>query len=572
MTDPAPPRENALPRLWLVALLTLTTLAYAWQFNWPDRIKNPNENVRLHMARAMAEHGTYEIGQRSRTPEGYLVDHGPIHDDWGYVNDKALVCNDPTEKPPQCAGRLYAAKAPGLSQLGAPVLVALRAGYALLGLGEPSKGAMVWWLRFMCGVLPTLLAWAWLARHLARRLADPGLALAVVLAAALGSLSLTYAQMFAGHQPSGLCLLLAFGALARAGTHERSPGWVALAGLGAAAAAAIEYPAAPAAFLVLAWGLFRRRKLSDIGWLALGASLPAGLMLHFHAVAFGAPWRLPYAFLENAEFVRDIAPGVFGISLPTVEKLQGSLLSPFTGLYFWAPWTALAWLGLARLRRPAASDAGLGTSRLTWSQALQSEPAVACAICLYFLYFQCSHSLWRGGWVIGPRYITAMVPFAAIAVAYGIATLQGRSATVARVALAASGAVAIAATGLASVVSQGFPFLFYNPLSEVVAPLLAHGWVARNPLMALGVPGPWSALPVFAALAFGAVWLAWLATPAGLPRSRRLALAAAGLALAGVGLFGLWQVGPGRSPATDAEVRFLMRLWTPPEPPGAKPL
>src|SRR4029077_18634821 len=66
--------------------------------------------------------------------------------------------------------------------------------------------------------------------------------------------------------------------------------------------------------------------------------------------------------------------------------------------------------------------------------------------------------------------------------------------------LAAAG---IAATGLASAVCQGFPLEVQNPLREVVWPLLAHGYVPRNPLQALGVPGLWSAFPYFAALAVG---------------------------------------------------------------------
>src|SRR5207244_6164935 len=58
-----------------------------------------------------------------------------------------------------------------------------------------------------------------------------------------------------------------------------------------------------------------------------------------------------------------------------------------------------------------------------------------------------------------------------------------------------------AAPGLASAACQGFPLEVENPLREVVWPLLSHGWIPRNPLQALGVPGLWSALPYFAALA-----------------------------------------------------------------------
>src|SRR2546425_12423541 len=63
------------------------------------------------------------------------------------------------------------------------------------------------------------------------------------------------------------------------------------------------------------------------------------------------------------------------------------------------------------------------------------------------------------------------------------------------------GAAAVATTGLASAVCQGFPLEVINPLREVVGPLFAHGYVPRNLLQLLGVPGLWSALPYFVALA-----------------------------------------------------------------------
>src|SRR5205823_7078656 len=118
----------------------------------------------------------------------------------------------------------------------------------------------------------------------------------------------------------------------------------------------------------------------------------------------------------------------------------------------------------------------------------------------YYLVFQITHALWRSGWTVGPRYITAIVPFAALCVGLGLA--RTRSAFGLGV-LGGTGAASIAATGLASLVCQGFPLEVYNPLVEVVAPLLAHRYVPRNLLQMVGIPGLWSALPAFAALAIG---------------------------------------------------------------------
>lgn len=561
---PSPrPSSFPLPRFWLAGLAAICALAYLWLFNYSEPINNPNENVRVYMVRAIAEHHTYEIARRSA--QG---DHGPIYDQWGYVNDKALVCDVPTKKPPDCTGRLYAAKAPGMGFVGVLPHLAHLKFRAYMHWPPPSKAATLWWLRFSCVIVPTLIALLWLARHLSTRLDRPRIGLAVTLAAALGSLSLSYGQMFAGHQASGLALLLCFAAVLRA-DKAGHPWAVAVAGFGAAAAACIEFPAGPPGAILLGWLLLRRRDSKDLLWISLGAALPAGLLAHFDTVAFGAPWHLPYSHLENPGFVQDIAPGIFGISVPNKEKTLGSLISPYTGLYFFAPWMALAWLGFVGSR---PGRAPLGTTSF-WLDR-RADALMASLICLYFLYFQCSHSLWRGGWVVGPRYITAMVPFAALAVAHGIDALPALPRRAASWLLAISAMVAIVVTGLSAAVSQGFPIGVHNPLNEVIGPLLRLGWVARNPLMELHVPGVWSALPYFAALLAGGMWIGvLLATEAPQTGPRRWLGPGVLVVLAAVAVALLWRIqGPRPQSVRDECVQFLTSTWTPAHPPGARPL
>ena len=166
---------------------------------------------------------------------------------------------------------------------------------------------------------------------------------------------------------------------------------------------------------------------------------------------------------------------------------------------------------------------------------------------------------------MGPRYITAIVPFAALCVGLGLA--RTRSAFGLGV-LGGTGAASIAATGLASLVCQGFPLEVYNPLVEVVAPLLAHGYVPRNLLQMAGVPGAWSALPAFAALAIGIAQL--LILPLRTPtRSARGFALACGLAAALVAV--QWTATSGDSPAHAGAVRFLASIWEPDPPPGSQP-
>ncbi len=494
-------------------LLALLLVGYGWLFVFFERINNPNELVRVYAARALVESGTWSIGTRE-IRGAWFVDTGPIQQDWGYVNDKALVCDDPAARPPRCTGRLFAAKAPGASLLGAPVLAALSI------FGPLTKTACVFALRWIWGIVPSIALWLLLRRWMLDAGVPERAALVCTLAGALGSLSLTYGQMFAGHQMAAVALGLAF---LCAFWREFRPFWF---GFFCALAVALEYPSAPAAAILAAAALLRHRR--GLLRVALGA-LPWALVLaQFHWSAFGAPWSTPYTHLENPGFVRDIAPGILGISLPSAERFYGSLFAPWLGLFFWAPWTALALAGPWRLRR---SD------------------LVPFAVVVYYLVFQITHALWRSGWTVGPRYVTGLVPFAAI----GVALLLREAPRLLPLA-GGLGAAGIAATGLASAVCQGFPLEVVNPLREVVAPLLGHGYVPRNPLQLLHVGGLWSALPYFAVLAISIALL--------LRRSAVAILVAAAVAAA------QWTA---PSSGHRGAVRFLAAQWDPNPPPGARP-
>ena len=549
-------------------LLALLAIGYLWLFPWAEKLHNPNEMVRVYSVRAIAEYGTYAIGRRSVTLSGNVIDSGPLVQEWGYVNDKAICCDDPTAVKPHCTGNLFAAKAPGLNQLGAvPHFVLDRLWKKATGHGPP-KAVLLWWLRLWLAMLPSIVGFWWLANHLTATLRRPQVGLAVVLAAAFGSLALTYGQMFAGHQPAAMALVLAYGAIAGTTREYASKMRLFVAGLGVGLATLIEFTAAPAGLILLVWLLLRRQRVADLPWIVLGGLGPALLLAHFDYKAFGAPWRLPYGYVENAGFVQDMAPGFFGIHLPTVEKTAGSLLSPYTGLYFWAPWTALAWLGLLAVKRTVANgEASLWTDQ-------RGNGLVAWGICLYFLFFQCTHSLWRGGWVVGPRYVTAMVPFAALAVAYFGDRLVGRRAVVFDLGLAVSAATAIVVTGAATAVCQGFPLEVYNPLSEVVGPLLRNGWTWSSPLYWLGMAALPAAVPWAIALAIAALWAIVSLQPAAL-RGRGWPMRAVGVTgvalVVAVAVCGLWSVPSRRTPEERMEtVKFLSETWFPQPVRGAK--
>jgi len=527
-------------------LFALLVVASGWLFVYFDKLNNPNELVRVYMARAVLERRTYSIGER-RAAGAAFDDVGPIYSQWGYVNDKALVCDDPRARPPSCTGKLYAAKAPGASFLAVPVLAVLEGALRR----PPTRTESILALRWVLCIVPSALFWVAFRRFLLLRGVSEATALACTLAGALGSLSFTYGQMFAGHQLAALALATSFLAAFWhwSATSARA---ALLSGFAAALAVCCDYAAAPAAAIVMAgWFLSRRASWRAIGLALLAALPPLLLLAHFHATAFGSLWSTPYSHLENAEFARDISPGVLGISTPTWERVVNSFFLPPLGLFFWSPWIALA-LGAAPLLLRRRHVAG----------------ATAVAVIAYYLLFQVTHALWRSGWSVGPRYITPVVPFAAAVVGFAIAEADARQRSWALALLGGTGAASVLATGIASSVCQGFPLEVYNPLVEVVAPLLAHGYVAPNVMQLVGVPGLWSALPALAAIAIAVALLltAPLRIAAGVRAPYRVALAVAALLV-----LAQWTATSGDAPEHAAAVRFLASVWQPNPPPGARP-
>ncbi len=498
------------------SVLTLVAVCYVYLFAYLPALNNPNENVRLYMTRALVEEGTLAIGRRERTAHGFRDVGNPI-EAWGWVNDKALVCDDPAKRPPHCAGTLYAAKAPGTSFLGVPVYAAVRA----VGGPSTSKATYLYWLRLVCVSLPTVVfAWV-LWGALGAWCPAEGVRLAVVVFYALGTMALTYGQMFAGHQLAALCLAAAFLALHGART-ARGAGRTrrfAAAGFFLPAAVLMEYPSALAGLALVAWALWMRPSRRDVVAALLGAIVPVGLLAWFHWSAFGAPWRTPYTTLENPQFVRDIAPGFMGLRGPTWQAFAGSFFAPYNGLFFFAPWMALvvpaAWTWWRARRRGDPLPAGAG---------------VALSVAGLYALFITSHSLWRGGWTLGPRYIVGFGPFAAVAIAAAAARWARRAPRATAIVLGALGAASVAVRVACSTVSQGFPLAFYNPLAEFALPLLRDGYVFENAAHHfLGWSGLPSVLPMWAAATAAVLWAVWKLAPPARRRNERAAVAAAAL-------------------------------------------
>jgi hypothetical protein len=471
-------------------------------------LNNPNEGVRVFVAKALVEDQTFAIDDAVRA--------------WGYIDDKSV--HD---------GKLYSSKAPLASMVGA-------LAYALVHpfTGDLQRSTLTRVCRGAMAAV-SLAALLLLGRGLRRRIDDivvADLIVAGVLFSVLASLNVLAGHAFAAIAPAAALLLV----------HEGGRRALACAGCLLAAAVGAEYPAMLAAVpigvlgVVRAGGVFAQEQplvASARAFMALlaGAAPVIVVVGVAHTAMFGAPWRTGYAFLENASY-REVVRGTwFGIGAPHLDVLGAVTFSPSVGLFFYAPFllVGVAWIG--RMRR--------------------SEAVATALALLALMVFIAGFRGWRGGWSVGPRYISELIGLLAVPTALAFA---GRG-PVARVILAVLVAVTIVHAGIAGMFFPHLPELLANPVYEMMLPLVARGLAPDSVPLALGAAPPVSAVVLLVVLAGPLV--AALA-------SAGWRTLAAGMAAAGAALAVLVAVGPQLArttpPASAAlEARRMLDNWRP---------
>jgi hypothetical protein len=463
---------------WLVAIVA----AYLYLFPYFPAIHSANELPRVYLVKAIVDHHTFAI------------DDGVAR--WGATADVS-----------PSGGHQYSNKAPGSSLLAAPAYAALR----LVSGDEPSLAVTTWLCRLITGVIPTAL-FAWLLwGFLARFAPDPAVRRLVLVAYGLGSMAMTYSVLFISHQLAAVCiasawilaLRVAWPAAGDAPVGPRRAAWLmAAAGLLAGAAPLCDYQAGFAGVPVAAHvliGLWRARGGSIRGSIlapvlaaTAGAALPIALLLIYHAICFGSPLRTGYDASTSFAFYHQ--HGFLGITALRWSAFFGSLFAPDNGLFTLAPWLLLALPGGWAL----------------WRSGERGVAMVGAACAVIYVAFISSINFWRGGWQLGPRYITALLPFLLPAIAAQLTAWRGASGRAGRASLIGAAAlilVGVTVYALSAATFPHFPERFPNPLYEVVARLLADGAVAPNLGGALGIGGVLGLVP-YLAIVGGAVAVA----------------------------------------------------------------
>lgn len=503
----APSAERSAPARpwWLLAI----AVAYLYVVPYYPKIHSANELPRAYLVKAVVDHGTFAIDDGVRR--------------WGQTVDVS-----------PSGGHWYSNKAPGTSLVTAPVYWTVS---QLLGR-EPSLGLTIWLGRLVTGIAPTLLLLWLLPRWLARFGASQEAARLATVVYALGSMAMPYSILFISHQASAVAAALAVGAAQRVVDGQGGARRMAVAGFAAGLAPLMDYQAAlallPLACLVTV-RLWRSGRLSLLVAAALGAALPIAVLLGYHHAAFGSPWRTGYDASQT--FAELHQQGFLGLSRLRWSALVGSLVMPDNGLLVFSPFWLLAGPGLWHL----------------WRRGHRGDALMIGATAIGMVLFLASLSFWRGGWQLGPRYITVMLPFLLPALALGLeGWLRHRVRAVLAIAACIVG-VAVYAGSCAQF--PHFPERFHNPLVEITWRLWREGYAAPNPLAWLGVPGPWSLLPFLAAVG--------VAVGGALRRAASWPALLGGLTLAVAALSALGWL-PHGQPELEAPFRWICGVMTRP--------
>jgi hypothetical protein len=328
-----------------------------------------NQGVRIAQLHALVVKGTLRI-------DDYLA----------YTGDRALI-----------DGHYYSEKAPAMVLFALPSFALTVGVQKMLGIDPdaPAASRVSAWIAtaFSVGVLTALGGVAFFV--LLRTRFDTLTAVLATFGLFLGSITWPYAtSLFAHAGTIGLMAMALWGALG-----PSSPRRDVLAGLAAGFAVASEYPAIfPGAVIGLYLGTLDLRRMWRYG---LATAPAAALILINNYAITGSPFKLSYG--SNPLFPELAATTSYGFNMPDAGAIRGLLWGEYRGLLFWSPLLLIAIPGFYYMFR---KERGVAIMTMIG--------------CLLIVLQAAAFYTWYGGNAIGPRYLAPILPFAALAAAYGI--------------------------------------------------------------------------------------------------------------------------------------------------------
>jgi hypothetical protein len=407
-------------------LLILTAVAYAYFFaggGW-------NQNSQFDLTRAMVEQRTFRIDR--------------------YAHNTGDVST--------YAGHIFSNKSPGLSLLAAfPYAICYAVERSIsIDVDDVIVQTLNCYLCtfIVCGLLGASVPFL-LFRHARSRgePSSPVWAATIALIVGLATQMWPYSTTLMTAVPTAALLFAAF----LAAIQNRSLTSGAVAGI----AAATNYLCVP--LLCLFPLLLPRRRRNAA--LFFGGALPSLLFLAiYQKICCGGFLTTPMSTMDQ-RFVNQRA--ILGIiKLPSLEAAWGITISPYRGLFYFAPVLVMGIGGAILWLR----------SRREWTQL-----AAISAISAFFFAFNVTFNGWEGGFGIGARYLVPLIPL------FGLLMLELRGflrpLTVALAVL--SVLLNFAAVAVDPQPSGTIP----RPVTQYILPLLLTGHFSPD----IPITPPWSA-------------------------------------------------------------------------------
>jgi len=494
---PVRPPEDTLPSLRWWHFLFFAVI-YLYAFPYFDRLRNANEMPRILMTKAIVDRGVLNIDQQMG--------------DLSSISDTSVAPN----------GHHYPNKAPGPSFLAVPVYAVCKA------LGFTSLRTLTWAFRVVVVTLPALFFLPLFYRFSRRFTVSEQARRAALVAFALGSQAFPYALLFMSHALATAFLGVGFITAVRL-VRDKTLVWrraALVSGFACAMAVMMDYQSVMAATVIGLYVLFcGSARVRNVAWMAVGALPPAVALAIYQKVAFGSFARTGYDFGVD----QSTKSGFMGMIGFNKAALTSTFILPSNGILVLAPWVLLALVGGIAIARKGNLRRHLG-----------AEAVVCGAIGIAYLLFLSSllPYMARGGWCVGPRYMTVAMPFVAWLAAAGVqAAARWKVTKVLSLALIVASVVVFVVGGTTF---PHWPDRLDNPLNDLIFPLLGRGYAVHSFGTAMGLQGLAAILPLYL---FAIAAVAWLL---GFWRRRSLPMAAMVF-----GLAGLIVVGHRAFPRTD---------------------
>ena len=496
----------------LLVFFCYVYFTYAWPGFW-----NTNEYSRLFLTRAVIDHQHFYIDE--------------------------ILSFHRTQDISFAQGHFYSNKAPGTSLLAAPLYLALHLFGPRFGLNL-SEAMTIYLFKVLCVSLVSALFLFWLFRFWSHLTLLSGIRIPVLIAYAVGTLAWPYSSLFYGHQIAAICLFVAF-LLLYVGRESNGRQVTSEAGFFCGLAFLIEYPTALISLLLFLYAsfIFKNKKsllyllaAVGLGWLArnyypflsayigmdwarvgmaaaavafflissrrapimvtflLGLAIPVGGALYYNYSCFGGIFQFPYFYETYPRFALEHSRGLAGITIPRLGPLIALLFSPYRGIFFYSPFLLLG-LGGMILMIKEKTWRGEGWLFLT-------------ATFLYLLLFS-AFSDWEGGWSMGPRHLTPLLPFWATAVVFLFSRASAASRKVLAILFGILAPISIFLIFIGTAVFPYFPKEFSHPLFEFSWSLLRQGKFAPNIGAWTGLNGLNTLLPLLLMVGTLLIILLW---------------------------------------------------------------